>query len=323
MSEGIDFLDLMRSFDRGQQDLPRIGNSGSRQQDIVFLAQEPHVDYSDANVRAVEKARDGKPVVRTRFLGLLGPQGALPLHTTYEVAHWSNMRDVAFSQFVDIFNNRFIQLFYRTWANARPAVQADRPNDNQFLTYLGATIGIGTPATQNRDTMHDFTKLAVAGLLAPAVKSASRLEGMLAWMFKVQVSVEQFTGVWLPLDKAEQAALSKGNCSLGVDSIIGKSTFSVRDKFRVKLKVATLAEFETFLPSGKNFRLMADAIEFYVGNMMMYDVAIGLPEQEAKPLQVGGFGRLGWTSWLTKKTSQDPQKTRWDCRFYPAELKQP
>jgi type VI secretion system protein ImpH len=158
-------------------------------------------------------------------------------------------------------------------------------------------------------------------LLAPAVKSASRLEGMLAWMFKVDVSVEQFTGVWLPLDKAEQAALSKGNCSLGIDSIIGKSTFSLRDKFRVKLKVVNLAEFETFLPSGKNFRLMADAIEFYVGSMMIYDVAIGLPEPEAKPLQVGGFGRLGWTSWLTKKINQDPEITRWDCRFHPAELK--
>ena len=320
MSESVDFFDLMREFDRAQPEMPRIGHSGSRLQEIVLLGQEPHIDFSDSNVSSIEQTPDGKPLVLSRFLGLLGPQGALPLHTTYETKHWLNMRDPAFARFVDLFNNRFLQLFYRAWADARPAVQADRPHDNQFVTYIGSAIGIGTPPTQNRDSVHDFTKLAVAGLLGPAVKSASRLENVLEWMFKVRVAVEQFSGVWLPLERAEQASLSAGSCGLGVDSIVGKSAFSLCDKFRVLLNVNSLAEFETFLPDGQNFRPLADAIEFYVGPGMIYDVALGLVEKETKPVQLGTFGRLGWTSWMTVKAGDGAIKTRWDCRFHPAAM---
>ncbi len=318
MNEKTDFFDLMRDFDRAQPANPRIGESGSRQQDIVQLGQEPHVDFSDANVSSVTQTPDGKPLVLSRFLGLLGPQGPLPLHTTYETRHWLNMRDRSFARFADLFNNRFLQLFYRAWANARPVVQADRPNDNQFLTYIGAAIGVGTPPTQNRDSVHDFTKLAVAGLLAPSVKSAARLESMLAWMFKTGVGVEQFIGVWLPLEREEQAALSRGKCGLGVDSLIGKAAFSLSDKFRVNLRVATLAEFEAFLPSGKNFRILADAIEFYVGPAMIYDVALGLAEDQTQPTQLGKFGRLGWTSWMKAEARESTHRMRWDCKFHPA-----
>jgi type VI secretion system protein ImpH len=321
VSEGLDFLDLMRGIERKRPDQPRIGSSGSRAEDVVMLGQEPHVDFSRFNVVSVAETKDGKPLVLSRFLGLLGPQGALPLHTTYETAHWNNMRDPAFARFLDVFNHRFLQLFYRAWANARPAVQADRPHDNQFVLYIGSMIGIGTPATQKRGAMHDFNKLALTGLLSPAVKSASRLENMIAWMFKVRVAIEQFTGVWLPLEENEQSVLSKGKCGLGVGSLIGRSAFSLQDKFRIRIAVRSLGEFEAFLPDGKFFRLLADAVDFYLGSILIYDVALGLPEGEATPLQLGGFGRLGWTSWMGRNPGKDKHAKRWDCRFHPAELR--
>lgn len=320
MIQTPDFLDLMRDIERAKPDKPRIGASGSRAEEIVMLGQEPHVAFSPSNVNLISETKDGKPLVQLRFLGLLGPQGALPLHTSYETVHWNNMRDPAFARFLDLFNHRFLQLFYRTWANARPVVQADRPRKNQFVAYIGSMIGIGTPATQNRGTMQDFTKLALTGLLSPSVKSASRLENMIGWMFKVRVAIEQFTGVWLPIEANEQAVLSKGRCGLGVESLIGRSAFSLRDKFRVKIAVQSLTEFEDFLPDGKFFQLLADAVEFYLGQVMIYDVALGLPEGEAKPVQLGQFGRLGWTSWMGKAPGKAQDARRWDCRFHPAEL---
>ena len=317
---GYDFLDLMRRLDGLDPAKPRIGESGSLPEAVVVLGQQPHVDFSDTNVSSIAERQDGRLAVETRFLGLLGPQGALPLHTSYEATHWANMRDTAFARFLDIFNNRFQQLFFRAWANSRPAVQADRPGDNQFLTYMGAAVGIGTPALRGRGSLHDFTKLAVAGLLAPAVKSASRIENMLAWLFKAKVEVQQFTGVWLPLEKSEQAALSKGSCNLGGDSIIGKSAYSLSDKFRIRLEVKDLAEFETFLPDGVNFEPLADIMRFYLGNTFIYDVEIGMPEAKTRPTQLGQFGRLGWTSWMRKAGPTQGDAIRWDCRFHPTEI---
>ena len=320
MSEGVDFLDLMRGLEHSSPDKPRIGLGGSRNEEIVQLGQEPHADFSRSNVISISQTRDGKPFVLSRFLGLLGPQGALPLGTTYETTHWNNMRDPAFARFLDIFNHRFLELFYRAWANSRPAVQADRPDENQFVTYLGAMIGIGTPVMQGRDSMQDFTKLALAGLMSPSVKSAARLENIVSWMFKVRVGVEQFIGVWLPLEESERSTLVKGKCSLGIDSLLGRSAFSLTDKFRIRIAVKNLNEFEAFLPSGSFFRLLADAVEFYLGSVFIYDIALGLAQSEAKPMQLGAFGRLGWTSWLGKSPGSSPEELRWDCRFHPAEF---
>ena len=317
---GFDFLDLLRGLERRSQAKPRIGESGTLSEDIVSLGQQPHIDHSDSNVSGIATLGDGRTRVESRFLGLLGPQGALPLHTSYEATHWANMRDPAFARFLDIFNNRFQQLFFRAWANARPAVQADRPAENQFLTYLGAMIGIGTPAMRHRDGLPDFSKIAVAGLLSPTVKSAARLEGFLGWLFKAKVAVQQFVGVWLPLEVGEQAVLASGSCNLGGDSIIGKSAFSLRDKFRVRLEVTDLAEFETFLPDGANFQPMADAVYFYLGNTFIYDVEIGIPEQQTRPVQLGSFGRLGWTSWMKRPDADAGNILRWDCRFHPSEI---
>ncbi len=316
----VDFLDLMRELERANPKQPRIGDSSTRTEDIVTLGQLPYIEFADGNVAQISQQEDGRNLVLTRFLGLLGPQGALPLHTTYEAVHWLNMRDPAFSRFLDIFNNRFQQLFFRAWANARPAVQADRPRDNQFVNYIGSMIGIGTTSLRQRDCLHDFTKLAIAGLISPSVKSASRIENMLAWLFKAKVAVEQFVGVWLPLDPQEQVALAKGNCSLGIDSLIGKSAFSLRDKFRIRLEVSDLKEFETFLPDGKHFQPLADAVKFYLGNIFIYDVEIGMAQSETRGTKLGQFGRLGWTSWMKPPRDGGSDALRWDCRFHPAEV---
>jgi type VI secretion system protein ImpH len=318
-----DFLDLLRRLEHISEGKPRIGESGSSSEAVATLGQKPHIDFPDSNVSNVAASEGGIFEVEARFLGMLGPQGALPLHTTYEATHWANMRDVAFARFLDIFNNRFQQLFFRAWANARPVVQADRPGENQFLSYIGAMIGIGTPAMRNRGRLHDFSKLALAGLLAPAVKSASRIENMLSWLFNAKVNIQEFVGIWLPLEEREQAVLAAGSCALGVDSIIGRSAYSLKDKFRIRLEVESLDELETFLPDGMHFEPLADAIGFYLGDSFIYDVEFGLRESKTKPAQLGGFGRLGWTSWMGKQSPPDDEtdRLRWDCHFHPAEIR--
>lgn len=317
--ESVDLFSLLRRLERAKPHLPRIGESSTRKQDIAILGQPAYVDHSVQNVDEVKGG--AQPRVLSRFMGLLGPQGALPLHTSYEAVHWQNMRDEAFVRFLDIFNNRFQQLFYRAWANARPIVQADRPSDNQFRSYLGSSLGIGTMALRQRDRLNDYTKMALAGLLAPAAKSASRLEHMLTWLFKARVNVQQFLGVWLPLEQSERAVLQRGSCSLGVDSIIGKSAFSVSDKFRIRFEARDLKEFESLLPDGQHFRLMSDAVRFYLGETFIYDVEVGLPERHAPPVSLGKTGRLGWTSWVKRPPSTETTDViRWDCRYYPNEI---
>ena len=71
----------------------------------------------------------------------------MPLTTTDESLGWLLMRDDSFARFLDLFNNRFLQLFFRAWSDARPIAQHDRPNEDRFIGFIGSFIGIGINAS--------------------------------------------------------------------------------------------------------------------------------------------------------------------------------
>src|SRR5262249_7619561 len=176
----FDFFAMMRRLERTFPDRPRIGDSASLREELVLLGQDPFMDFPASNLTKVEQTERGQIRVYVKFLGLLGPQGALPLATTEEAHAWCLMRDDAFARFLDILNHRFLQLFFRAWADARPIVQHDRPDADRFLVYVGAMIGVGSPPYRNLDTVPDLAKMAFAGLMGPQTKSASRLRALIA-----------------------------------------------------------------------------------------------------------------------------------------------
>lgn len=317
--QSYSFFDVLRLLERSRPHLPRIGASGARDEEIAILGQPPYVDFPASNLDQFGIDAQHRFVVRSRFLGMLGPQGALPLHTTYEARHWANMRDEAFARFLDIFNHRFQQLFFRAWADARPVAQFDRPDDDRFAVYVGASVGIGTASFRHRDNLSDMAKFAIAGLLSPAVKSASRLRGMIAYLFKADVEVDQFVGMWLPLERGDQTGLGSINARLGEDVMLGSSVYSLQDKFSIRIKARTLDEFQQYLPDGNHCESLADAVSFYLGDMIAYEVELGLPDSETQPTRLGSFGRLGWTSWMKQPDRTFAGKLRWDCRFHPGE----
>ncbi len=315
----FDFFDVLRSIERAAPDRPRIGDAGARDEELLVLGQDPYLEFPASNLTRLDRDVHDRIRLLCRFAGLLGPQGPLPLHLTVEARLWCDARDESFARFLDIFNHRFLALFYRAWADARPAAQHDRPEQDRFMDYVGAATGMGTRPYQHRDSLGDLTKLPLAGLMGPAVKSASRVENMVAFLFSADVEVEQMVGLWLPLEAADQSSLSVKHASLGNDTLLGGSVYSVQDKFRIRIFAKSLAQFEAFLPDGAFCEKQADAIYFYLGSLLDYDVEIAIAEHETRPARLGGFGRLGWTTWMTDKSRPDRAGWRRDCRFRPAE----
>lgn len=312
-------FDVLRRFEREHPDKPRIGESAATRQEILRLGQDPYAEFPASNISRAT-IENGKLTVYSRFLGLLGPQGALPLQTTFEAMQFERFdRDDALPRFLDLLNQRFIQLFFRAWSDARPAGQHDRPDDDRFANYLGSAIGIGTEPFHGRDSAPDMEKLALAGLLGPAVKSTARIEGMLAYVFKVTPRIDPLVGTWLKLSKGDQTSLGGLNASLGRDSIAGSAVYSVQDKFRIRIEARSLAQFEEFLPSGRHFEHLVDLLYNYLGDLLEYEVQLLLPTVETKAAALGTFGRLGWTTWMTDEHARDPSVMRGDCVFHPAE----
>src|SRR5262249_16294225 len=158
------------------------------------------MDFPASNIARVVQGDNKQLRIFVRFLGLLGPQGALPLSVTEEAYHYLLARDDAFPRFLDIFNNRFIQLFFRGWADSRPIAHHDRPHDDRFVAYLGSAVGVGSRPYQRVDSLPDAVKIGFAGLLGSQVKSASRLAGAVCGMFNVQAEIDEFVGSRLEVE---------------------------------------------------------------------------------------------------------------------------
>jgi type VI secretion system protein ImpH len=261
---------------------------------------------------------DQRVKIFVKFLGLLGPQGALPLTTTEESLGWYLMRDEAFPRFLDLFNHRFIQLFFRAWADARPIAQHDRPRDDRFIAYIGSLIGVGSTPLRDLDSVPDQAKLAFAGLISPQAKSASRLRGFISGLFDVDVEVYEFVGSWLTFDPSDRSQLGLTHSGLGVSMSLGASIFSVQDKIQIRLYTKNMAQYQRFLPTGDLCEPLADAVFFYIGDQFEWEVELAIPAGEVIPTQLGSFGQLGWTTWMSPNwSSTDPY--RCDSRFHPSE----
>lgn len=316
----FDFYTLMRRAERHHKSKPRIGDSATLAEDYVMLGQDPYLEFPASTFNRAKKDQAGRLKAFVRFLGMLGPQGALPLATTEESWNWNRDGDESFARFLDVFEHRFLQLFFRAWADSRPIAHHDRPGQDRFSDYVGSQIGLGSPPYRGLDRLPDLAKLTYAGLLAPQTKSADRLKALLAGLFGLKVEVDEFVGSRLVFEPEDRSKLGRALCSLNQDFILGASVFSVEDKIKIRLFAADLDQYCDFLPSGKLCPQLTDAVYFYLGDEMDWDVELALPASKTRPIVLSkskGLGaQLGWTSWLAPRP--DPaDAVRADARFHP------
>jgi type VI secretion system protein ImpH len=312
----FDLFAVLRRLERENPHKPRIAEARTLADEFTTLCQDPYLEFPDSNIETAEDEPSGRLRLKVRFLGMFGPQGPLPLTTTHEAHGWVRERDDAFARFVDIFQQRFLKLFFRAWADARPVAQNDRPYEDRFRAYIGSMIGVGTSAFRDADSISDFAKLEFAGLLAPRVKSASRLRSFLSRLLAARVEIDEFVGSWLTLDKSERTHLGDACSRLGEDCVCGRSVYTVNEKFRVRVFVHDIDHFRRFLPGSSLAQEVADAIFLHVGEEYDWDMELAIPAGEITPVLLGHNVQLGWTGWMAPNWSKTDEAIRTDAHFH-------
>ena len=292
------FLALMRELERGQPQHPRIGRNQTMAQEVVRLGQEPFQAFPDRNDSQVTETAGGKLRVRSNFLGYFGPQGALPMNTTAEVQQWYMFKDEAFVRLADLFTNRFQQLFFRAWSDARGITQYDHPEDDRFQAYVGAPVGLASPSLQGRGTVPDMARLPLTGIAMARVKSPVRLRQILESLCGVSVEIEENVPVWLGFEPSDLTRLGAANSGLGRDCRLGSRVQSVTEKIRVAVKTESLPQYQSFLPGGTSFQRLTELLFTYLGHETEVEIAPSLPADQIKGMALGKSGALGWTGWI-------------------------
>lgn len=304
----FEFYQVLRLLEALHPDRPRFGRSTRPAEDLIRLAQEPSVTHTPASLAGYEPGADARPGrLLVHVFGLFGTDGPLPLHLTeYARDRRRNHADPSFARFVDLFHHRALSLFYRAWADVRPTVSFDRPEQDRFGAYTASFIGLGTLGLRERDPMPDLTKLHFAGHLSGQTRHAEGLAKILAAFFAMPVRVESFLGAWLRLPGSDHTRLAGGGAtaSLGQSALLGARIWTRQDKFRLVFGPLTLAEYERLLPGGRSFHRLVPIVRNYAGDVPLWDVNLILKRAEVPPTRLGKAGRLGWTTWLMPRRAE-------------------
>lgn len=321
---------------------PAVGRAAQGQQEFLRFRANPSLSFPPAQIRDLFLAATPRgvgappapPAVLTmvvNFMGLFGPQGALPQYYTELIAQSRppqttvpagdgprhvTLDPVPLRDFLDIFNHRFISLFYRAWEKYQFALAFERhgvrePGDQGLPGYVRSLVGVGSGSLNDDAGLRDLV-LFYGGLLSARPRSVVALEGILEDHFGIPIQVRQFQGQWFRLEAENRTRLRDGcRNELGVSAGLWERYWDPQVRFRLRLGPLTWTQFRSFLPDGKAHAPLLTLTRFVAGEDFTFDVQLVLRRQEVPACRLGSRAtRLGWSTWLRtagRPPARDPE----------------
>lgn len=240
--------------------------------------------------------------VRTAVMGLLGLNGALPLHYTERIAAWEHAtRDEGPRAFYDAFSSRQVALFYRAWRKYRVRGGADEHNRDRFLAQLVALAGAGWqgqgPGQPGSGLAYESLAYFAAQLRSRAVP-AHLIAGVLSEYLQVPVTVEQFAGKWDALGAGDRSRLGENNCDVGLGATLGARLLRAELGIRIKVGPVSSRMFERFLSGASGARALAALLDRFAIDVPYRELQVILRAEEVDGASLDGTVRLGLDGFL-------------------------
>ena len=312
------FTVLMRRFGAFHSDLPRIGLASRPQQEPFRLGQTAALSFAPREIAEVvlpveaalpvgalaSRVRTGNnpalPKIRLYGLGLLGPNGPLPLHYTELVRdRKENYNDSTLADFLDIFHHRYLTHMYRAWAQSQSAAGLDRADDETFSRYVARLTG-HDPMEIRDSVLPSHARLAASTHLGREARNPDGLAATLARFFTVPVQLEEFVMHWIRIDDEDQTHLGTPRTSsvIGAGAIAGEVVADRQNKFRLVLGPLSLDQYLRFTPRGKDLPMLVEWVRGFVGYEFVWEVELRVRNDSTPPARLEDRERLGWSTWL-------------------------
>jgi len=305
----FDYFAVLRRLESIAATTPRWGRALLPNAEPVRVGQEPSLSFAPASFSRFEPATAySPPRLRQHFFSYIGPNGPLPVHLSDFIRERSiNQGDPTWLAFLDSFSHRFSLHFYRAWAQSRPAVALDRPNEDRFRLQVGALVGIGAPGRIGRDEVHDDARLHFSGWLARRVHNVEGVESVLCRYFGVPVKLERWVGHWMSLPAGELTRLGQGETSrsMGMGAMLGTRAWDRQHRVRLHVGPLTLDQYRMFLPIGDAQPVLQRWMQQLLGDELEWDAQLALQGAQVPPTRLGqakgNAPRLGWIAWLGQR----------------------
>ena len=293
----FDFFQALRVIEAAHPDRPPLGRGRRAADEPARLGQPPEQAFPPAERLRAELDGAGRLRVAQRVLGLFGPHGPLPLWVTARArAQARQEARGTLADFADLFHHRLVALYYRAWAEARPAVEQDRGPASRTTARLRALGGLGLGDRPDRLGVPDRFLLHVAGLLLLGSRPPEALERALALWLAMPARVLELQPAWLEVPERWRARL--GAARLGESSVLGRAVFDRAHRFRVRLGPMGRADLEALLPGGALLPVVLALVHLLQGRELDFDLQLVVRREEVPVARLDGRTRLAWTSWL-------------------------
>ena len=333
----FEFFQAVRLLELIGRERKPVGRDYPAAQEAVRFRALLSRSFPAASIARIDAGSDdgetaAAPAMEVAFMGLTGPAGVLPDAYIDLLLQRLREHDYALRDFLDLFNHRTISLFYRAWEKYHFPVTLERARrrggDSDFFSWcLRCLVGVGTGKQSERLPFADDVLLRYAGQFAHFPRAAVVLESLLKDYLRVQVTIEQLVGRWLPLEVEERTRLPSPEYpdgrfnQLGGDLVIGTRVWDVQSSFRIRLGPLSYRQFDQLLPGGKQLKRLRAFAGMYAGPELDFEVRLILRAADVPMGRLGGRDesapRLGWNTWLCSEASPSD---RADVHFHVSVL---
>lgn len=314
----FEFFQAIRLLQRMYPTRGVAGRFNNPREEVARFGANSSVAFPASQIQELDRSTT-PPRMTVNFMGLTGPLAELPLPYSTLLKERIRERDTAMRDFFDVFNHRAISLFYQAFEKYRFTIPYERGERDRFSHHILGLIGLGTRGLQNRlvpDGVPDDTFLFYSGLLCLHTRSAMSLRQVLLDYFHVPVEIEQFVGVWRPVEQDSQCELGEDagySDQLGWGAVVGDEVWDQQSRVRIRLGPMTLEQYIDFLPGGDAFRRIRAIAGFFAGTEYDMELQLVLKREEVPACELTAPAegpQLGWTSWVkSAEFRRDPEDT--------------
>jgi type VI secretion system protein ImpH len=315
--ESMGFFELLRRLER---DGARFGRAGGPSREPARLGQRARLTFGTRDVAGFHPGKPSK--VDVEVLGLLGPEGAMPLHITRWVMGRMSDRwftdgsdaasDTTFLDFCNLLQHRMMALYWRAWGDARPEVQIEHEAAARVRALVEALAGIALPGTKPKvPDAQTRLKLRHATALGRQVYSVERLTSYLGDVLEAPVTLVEFLGTWTQVPPRLQSRLGLQHAQLGRSAVVGSRSFQRQTLVELRVGPLSLARFSEFLADAALTARLRHAIRHAMGREMEFNLRLVLAKDAIPDARLGQC-QLGRTTWLSPKRQRDAD----DLRLY-------
>jgi type VI secretion system protein ImpH len=304
----FDFFQAVRLLEILDPERRSPGQSSEPEKEAVRFRSRVGFDFPASEVHDITPSAgpDSPAEMTVNFLGLAGAFGPLATPDTEMVLDRIRGKDYVLRDFLDLFNHRLVSLMYQVRKLNRLTLTTQSPENHPLAGHLYSFFGLGLSQLRDRMQTPSRALLYMSGILSQQPRSAVGLERLLEHHFGVGARVRQLVGRWRPLEPGEWTRIGTNgqNQRLGAGAVAGTRIWDQQGSFEVELGPLAREEFLDFLPVGTGYQPLCELTRLYAGTE--FEFVFRLVAQPAAVMEARlGQSRLGWTSWLKTRPSEN------------------